>query len=43
MWLSKTAGLVVGIRRIIAELIVLNQQPHDVDPEAVDSAFEPEA
>ena len=37
------AGLVAGIRRVVAELGVLDQVPDDVDAEAVDAAVEPEA
>ena len=37
------AGLERRVRRVVAELVVLDQVPQHVDAEAIDAAIEPEA
>ena len=32
-----------GVRRIVAELVVLDQQPKHIDAEAIDATLQPEA
>jgi hypothetical protein len=36
-------GPIAGIRRVVAELVVLDEMPQDVNPESIDTAIEPEA